>query len=101
MQRFLRLIAARDLAGYRTYFEAAMQRSLGEIVPLWRAYVAEVAAHRADAMRAPSTVYPDRAAFERALDELRPWRQRRACDEGTAGHRVASLDVPTVGDRRE
>ncbi len=97
LERFLRLIAARDLAGHRTYLEAAMERPFKEIVPLWKAYLADVAAHRADAMRVPpSAVYQDRAAFQRTLDEDRPWLQRRACDEGaSARRRVACLDLPT------
>ncbi len=37
LERFLRLIAGRDLAGYGTYFEAAMERPVQEIVPLWTA----------------------------------------------------------------
>lgn len=97
LERFLRLIAARDLAGHRTYLEAAMERPLEEIVPLWKAYLAEVAAHRPDAMRVPpSAVFQDRGAFQRTLDEDRPWLQRRACDEGASARRpVARLDLPT------
>jgi len=82
LERFLGLIAARDLAGRTSYLEAAMERPLEEIVPLWQSYLADVAAHRADAMRVPpSAVYQDRAGFESALAEQRPWLQRRACAE--------------------
>jgi hypothetical protein len=96
LERFLRLIAARDLAGRQTYLEAAMERPFEEIVPVWKAYLADLAAHRADAMRVPpSAVYKDRAAFEGALAEQRPWLQSRACDEGaSARRRVACLDLP-------
>jgi len=74
LERFLRLVAARDRAGFASYFEAAMQRPLAEIIPLWQAYLADLLANRAAALRVPpSTVYADRAAFEKALAELRPW----------------------------
>lgn len=74
LQRFLRLVAARDRAGFASYLEAAMDRPLAELVPLWQAYLAELAAHRAAALRIPpSAVYPDRAAFDAALAALRPW----------------------------
>lgn len=47
---------------------------LAEIVPLWQSHLAELVAHRAAALRnPPSTIYADRAAFEKALDELGPW----------------------------
>jgi hypothetical protein len=74
LQRFLQLVAARDRAGFASYFEAAMQRPLPEIGPLWQAYLAELVAHRAAALSTPpSTVYADRPAFEQALVQLRPW----------------------------
>jgi hypothetical protein len=74
LERFLQLVAARDRAGFASYFEAAMQRPLAEIVPLWQAYLADLVANRAEALRIPpSTVYVDRAAFEKGLAELRPW----------------------------
>lgn len=74
LQRLLQLVAAQDRAGFGSYFEAAMQRPLAEVGPLWQAYVAELVANRSAALRTPpSAVYADRAAFERALEQLRPW----------------------------
>ena len=77
-ERFLRLVAARDRRGFGTYLEAAMERPLDDIVPLWRAYLAELSRNREAALRVPpSTVYPDRAAFEQALGTSRAWLQAR------------------------
>jgi hypothetical protein len=78
LERFLRLVAAGDRAGFGTYLEAALEGHLAEIVPMWRAYLEDIAANRAAAMRVPpSTVYPDRASYERAMASDRPWRQAR------------------------
>jgi len=78
LERFLRLVAAGDRAGFGTYLEAALERPLAEVVPLWRAYLEDIAANRAAAMRVPpSTVYPDRASYERAMASDRPWLQAR------------------------
>jgi hypothetical protein len=78
LERFLQLVAAGDRGGFGTYLEAALERPLAEIVPLWRAYLEDIAANRAAAMRVPpSTVYPDRASYERAMASDQPWLQAR------------------------
>ena len=68
--RFLQLIARQERAGYATYFEAAMGLPLNEVIPLWRNYLAEIAAHRAEIYELPaSAVFDDReslVAFMRA-----------------------------------
>jgi len=64
-KRFLSLIAARDRAGYPTYFEAAMDMRMEKILPLWQDYLNDVAAHRAHVLQLPtSKILDDHAAFE-------------------------------------
>jgi hypothetical protein len=63
--RFLKLIAARDLAGYPTYFEAAMETPVEKILPIWQSYLNEVSARRAKVLLLPrSQIFADKAAFE-------------------------------------
>lgn len=79
LERFLRLIAARDRAGFRSCFEAAMGKPLKEVEPLWQAYLAEIVAHRAEVMRVPgSTVLPNLTVYQRAVAGSPPWRYTQA-----------------------
>lgn len=64
-KHFLKLIAAHDKAGYRTYFEAAMEMPIEKIRPLWENYPNDVAAQRTKIMRLPiSRIFGDDAAFQ-------------------------------------
>jgi hypothetical protein len=64
-KRFLNLIAAHDKAGYPTYLEAAMEMPTEKILPLWQAYLDNVAAHYAKNLSMPtSQIFNDQAAFE-------------------------------------
>jgi hypothetical protein len=64
-KRFLNLIANHDKAGYPTYLEAAMKMPMGKILPLWQAYLDDVAVHRAKNLSLPvSQIFEDEAAFE-------------------------------------
>jgi len=65
LKRFLNLIAARDKAGYPTYFEAAMEMPAKKILPLWQNYLNDAAAHRAKILLLPaSKIFDDQAGFE-------------------------------------
>jgi hypothetical protein len=64
-KRFLTLIAAHDMAGYSSYFEAAMEMPADRILPLWQGYLRDVAAQRAKIMLLPtSRIFNTKAAFE-------------------------------------
>ncbi len=76
LERFLRLIVDNTHAGYDSCFEAAMEKPLKDLVPLWQSYLQEIAAHRPEIMKIPaSVVAPNRAVFEQALAATTPWRQ--------------------------
>jgi hypothetical protein len=63
-KRFLRLIAAKDKHGYASYFEGAMEMPLERIIPLWEAYLQDVARRRTAILSLPlSTVFDSEAAF--------------------------------------
>jgi hypothetical protein len=65
LKRFLNLIAAHDKAGYPTYLEAAMKMPLENFLPLWQAYLNDVASHRAKNLSLPiSQIFDDEATFE-------------------------------------
>jgi hypothetical protein len=64
-KRFLNLIATHDKAGFPSYFEAAMEMPVEETLPLWQAYLDEVAAQRAKVLSLPvSTICNDEATFQ-------------------------------------
>jgi len=64
-KRFLNLVAAHDKAGYPTYLEAAMEMPKEKILPLWQAYLDDVATHRANNLSLPpSQIFNDQTAFE-------------------------------------
>ena len=64
-KRFLNLIAAHDKDGYPTYLEAAMEMPMEKILPLWQAYLDNVAAHYAKNLSLPaSQIFNDQTAFE-------------------------------------
>lgn len=64
-KRFLKLIAARDKAGYPTYFEAAMGMPIKEILPLWQRYLNDAAARRTKIMLLPtSKIFETEAGFQ-------------------------------------
>lgn len=78
-ENFIRLIAARKRNGFPSYFEAAMEKPMKDILPLWQDYLSEIIANLEPAMKIPSSqILPDRAAFDRAMAELKPWRQERS-----------------------
>jgi hypothetical protein len=63
--RFLKLVAAHDLAGYSTYFEAAMEMPVEQIRPLWQSYLNDVSARRAKVLFLPrSQIFTNEAAFQ-------------------------------------
>jgi hypothetical protein len=63
-KRFLTLIAAKDKAGFNTYFEAAMEKPIDQVVPLWREYLKKVASQRDQIMQLPaSAIFRDEASF--------------------------------------
>jgi len=65
LQRLLQLIQKRQKNGYRSYFEAAMEMPLEQIIPLWKRYLTDVARRRNEIMRLPpSTVLRDEGAFQ-------------------------------------
>jgi hypothetical protein len=64
--RFLKLIQAKDKAGYPSYFEAAMEMPLEKIVPVWRDYLKAVAQQRDAILKLPpSAILQNEAEFER------------------------------------
>jgi hypothetical protein len=64
-KRFLKLIATRDKAGYPSYFEAAMEMPVDQILPLWQGYLHDVASDYSDIMTMPpTTICPDQASFQ-------------------------------------
>jgi hypothetical protein len=64
-KRFLKLIATHDMAGYPTYFEAAMEMPIEKILPLWQTYLDDVAARRTKIMLLPpSKIFENEAAFQ-------------------------------------
>jgi hypothetical protein len=64
-KHFLNLIAAHDKAGYPTYFEAAMQMPLNQILPLWQDYLNNVATHRTKILHLPaSCIFDDESTFD-------------------------------------
>jgi hypothetical protein len=64
-RRFLSLIAAHDLAGYPTYFEAAMEMPVEKIQPIWQRYLDDVSARRTKILLLPmSQVFQNEAAFQ-------------------------------------
>ena len=67
-QEFLRLVQKREKRGYDSYFEAALEMPLEKIIPLWKSYLAEVEAHRAEIMRwPPSGILKDEPAFQQFI----------------------------------
>jgi hypothetical protein len=68
LEEFVKAIAQGRSAGHASAFEAAMAKPLNDILPLWRRYLADIAARCNDLMRIPSSmVLPDRASYERAM----------------------------------
>jgi hypothetical protein len=63
--RFLKLIGAHDLAGYSSYFEAAMEMPVEQIRPLWQSYLNSVSARRTKVLLLPrSQILANEAAFQ-------------------------------------
>jgi hypothetical protein len=64
-KRFLKLIADHDMAGYSSYFEAAMEMPVEKILPLWKKYLNDVAARRTKILLLPaSRIFNTEAAFQ-------------------------------------
>ena len=64
-KRFLNLISAQDKAGYPTYFEAAMEMPMKNILPLWQGYLNDVAKHRLQNLLLPvSSIFETQTDFE-------------------------------------
>ena len=67
--RFLQLIQRREKNGFPSYFEAAMEMPVERLIPLWRDYLNQVAAHRTEIIRLPpSTILPDEPSFRAFLN---------------------------------
>lgn len=63
--RFLNLIAKHDKEGYPTYFEAAMERPVEKILPLWQKYLDDVADHRPEISILPaSRIFDNQTEFQ-------------------------------------
>ncbi len=63
-QKFLGLVQRREKSGYPSYLEAAMDQPLEKIVPLWKAYLADVERQRPEILLLPnSTVLADEPGF--------------------------------------
>lgn len=67
-KRLLRLIAENKRDGYPSFFEAAMEKRMKDVLPLWKAYLADLAAHRAVALQVPaSEIFENETAFTRFM----------------------------------
>jgi hypothetical protein len=65
-KQFLDLVKRREKNGYDSYFEAAMEMPIGRVIPLWRDYLARIAARRSDILRLPlSATLPNEDAFHK------------------------------------
>jgi len=63
-KRFLQLIKQKDMQGYGTYFEAAMEMPMDKIVPSWERYLVDVSDSRGTIATLPaSTILPDKGLF--------------------------------------
>lgn len=70
--RYLELLRRGDKGNHDTYLEAAFRRPLKEIEPMWRRYLRDAKANRAEIYRIPaSTVFKDKAAYESFIKEQR------------------------------
>jgi hypothetical protein len=70
--RFLRLIAAHEKARYSSYFEAAMQMPIKQILPAWQSYLEDVSQHRSEILSLPpSTICSDHATFQKFATDHR------------------------------
>jgi hypothetical protein len=64
-KRFLKLIADHNMAGYSSYFEAAMEMPVAKIVPLWQSYLNDVESRRTKIMLLPgSRIFNAEPAFQ-------------------------------------
>jgi len=71
-KRFLELVKSEDKNGYNSYFEAAMEMPADKIVPLWKAYLNDIAANRNEIMRLPpSAIFQDKEVFQRFVTQYR------------------------------
>lgn len=65
LKRYLDLVRRDDKQGYVTYLEAAFDKSLVEIEPLWRRYLAETARNRVHIYRIPaSRIVASKAVYD-------------------------------------
>ncbi len=55
-KQFLDLVRKREKNGYDSYFEAAMERPIGRVIPLWQDYLARIVARRSEILRLPVSV---------------------------------------------
>ena len=55
--------------GYQTWFEAAMEMKVDEVLPLWQAYLKEVAATRQVFLLPLSTVLPDEESYKKFVEQ--------------------------------
>jgi len=71
-KRFLEFVKSEDKNGYKSYFEAAMGMPEDKIVPLWQAYLNDIAARRSEIMRLPpSAVFPDKETFQHFVGQYK------------------------------
>ncbi len=67
-KKFLKLIAAGEKNGYQTFFEAAFDKKLKDIIPLWEKYLKDVYSKRDNIKKIPpSTILRNRLEFERFM----------------------------------
>lgn len=64
-RRFIELIQSGDKLGKPSYFEAALEKNISEILPDWRRYTAQTYARRELILKLPpSRVLPNRTAYD-------------------------------------
>jgi len=71
LKTYIDLIRNDKKNGYPTYFEAAFDKKLNQIEPLWEKYLQEVKRNREDISRIPSSVvFPNKANYEKFKQSL-------------------------------
>lgn len=71
LKKYLTLVSSRDKNGYQLYIEAAFEKSIDDIVPLWQAYLEDVSMNRASIYKIPgSSILQSKAEFEKIRDDL-------------------------------
>lgn len=68
MRRFIELVKANDKKGFNTFFEAAFEKNLEEIKPMWEEYLKKVYAERENILKLPpSGVFETKGQFDKFM----------------------------------